>query len=63
MENRISELGRSQEVEINKNNVRIYENFTEMEHVAKIGFLVAPDVKFSNVQNYEKMIAERIGCN
>ena len=47
---------------MNENNVRIYEKFTKMECVSKIGFLSAPNVKFSNLKNYEKMIAEKIEC-
>ena len=32
-----------------------------MDHFAKIGFLVGPNLKFSNLKNHEKMIAEIIG--
>ena len=41
-ENRKSELGRSQEADLNENNIRTYRKFTKMEHVKKIGFLAGP---------------------
>ena len=42
IQNRTSELGRSQEAKLNENNVRIYEKLTKMEHVSKIGFWLDP---------------------
>ena len=35
--------------------------FTRIEYIARIGFLAGPNVNFSNLKNYEKMIAETIG--
>ena len=55
---------RSQEEELNKNNVVIYEKLTKIENVAKIVFLIVSNVQFSNVKNYKKKyIAETIGCD
>ena len=61
-ENRTRELGRSQEADLSKNNVRIYEKFTNVEQVSKISFFAGKNVKFSNLKNHEKMITETVGC-
>ena len=34
-----------------------------MEHVTKIGVLAGTNFNFINLKNYEKMIAETIGCD
>ena len=43
-ENRISDLGRNQEKELNEKSIRIYEKCTRIEHVGRIVFLVGPHV-------------------
>ena len=50
IENKISDLERNQEKELEEKKIRIYEKFARIEHVGRIGFLVGPHVQFSNLK-------------
>ena len=61
IENKISDLGRNQEKELEEKKIIIYDTFTRMEHTCRIGFLVGPHVQFIKLKNCEKMTAETVG--
>ena len=48
---KIGELGKSQEEYFSQKNIGIYQKFTRIENATKIGFLIEPNVKFSDLQS------------